>query len=354
MRKYALGVAGVLGGLMLSGSVLASTILGSQLLGVATFPNQQPQVTGTSLFFGAANSSAFEKLMTFPVTQYIHNDELDITFNLTRLDCAPNTCGNDFNPIFGLSDGNKIVILSIGEDFNGAIGASAMPDLGAYAGYFYYASTLASGYGFPAAGGQISFRVKYQLGSANTVTEGWIDGVNVSYTHPIALNPAHLSLVLVHDNDRGEQYQIDSLDIVSPETPVAVDIKPGSCPNPLNTIGNGVVSVAISNSNGVNVADIDPATVRLAGVAALRWSREDAATPYQPYTNKAQDRFVCTAAGADGVTDLVFKFDKDALVGALGGGSLSDSQVVKVPLTGKLRNGNAIVGEDVMWIRAGK
>ncbi len=60
---------------------------------------------------------------------------------------------------------------------------------------------------------------------------------------------------------------------------VGVDIKPQSCPNPLNVRGRGVLPVAILGGCGVDVYDIDAASVTLAGVPAIRSSYQDVATP---------------------------------------------------------------------------
>ena len=60
---------------------------------------------------------------------------------------------------------------------------------------------------------------------------------------------------------------------------VAIDIKPGSCPNPFNLDSRGVLPVAVLGGADFDVASVDPATLRLEGVAPLRWAREDVATP---------------------------------------------------------------------------
>jgi len=60
---------------------------------------------------------------------------------------------------------------------------------------------------------------------------------------------------------------------------VAVDIKPQSCPNPLNKKGRGVLPVAILGFCGLDVADIDAASIKLNGVPALRSALEDVAGP---------------------------------------------------------------------------
>ena len=45
---------------------------------------------------------------------------------------------------------------------------------------------------------------------------------------------------------------------------------------------------------------------------------EDTATPYEPYTGKIGASELDTTAGRDGYLDLVFKFETQQLVAALG------------------------------------
>lgn len=134
------------------------------------------------------------------------------------------------------------------------------------------------------------------------------------------------------------------------EIQVPVDIKPTSCRNPLNVKDKGVQPVAILGTEDFDVMQVDPASVLLAGVSPLRWSYEDVATPYEPYVGKV-DAFDCTTAGPDGYLDLVFHFDTQELVAALG--EVADGDVLVLQLTGNLleeSGGTPIVGEDVIVI----
>lgn len=122
---------------------------------------------------------------------------------------------------------------------------------------------------------------------------------------------------------------------------VPVDIKPMSCPNPLNVKDRGVLSVAIVGTE-LDVTAIDPASVLLAGVSPLRWSLEDVATP-------AEDG--CNEDGGDGYLDLVLKFDAQEVIAALG--VVDDGQEIPLLLTGNLMveyGGTPIMGEDVVII----
>jgi hypothetical protein len=135
---------------------------------------------------------------------------------------------------------------------------------------------------------------------------------------------------------------------------VPVDIKPQSCPNPLNTNAQGVLPVAILGTATFDVTKIDVATVKLAGVSPLRSALEDVATPFVPFIGKMAP-FDCTVAGPDGFLDLTLKFDNQAVVAALG--TVTDGEVLVLKLTGKLLpafGGTPIAGEDVVVIQKKK
>ena len=101
--------------------------------------------------------------------------------------------------------------------------------------------------------------------------------------------------------------------------------------------------------------DIDPGTVMMynetseTGVAPLRWSYEDAATPYNDTTPDDADGHEETA---DGYVDLVFKFDTPDVVEMLGLCDYADWMFVKLFLKGNLfdeEGGTPIEGFD--WVR---
>jgi len=125
--------------------------------------------------------------------------------------------------------------------------------------------------------------------------------------------------------------------------PVAIDIKPGSCPNPLNLASKGILPVAILGSEGFDVSQIDAASVRLAGVAPIRSSYEDVATP-AANMNECD----CTTEGPDGYTDLTLKFKTQQIVEELvnAQGELADGEVLVLTLTGVLSDQTPIEGAD--------
>lgn len=111
---------------------------------------------------------------------------------------------------------------------------------------------------------------------------------------------------------------------------VNVDIKPQSCPNPLNVKGKGVLPVAILGSTTLDVMDIDVASIRLEGVAAIRSNYEDVATPVLD-----GEECECTTEGPDGYPDLTLKFNTQEIVDAIG--QVGDGDVLSLLLTGNLR-----------------
>jgi hypothetical protein len=129
-------------------------------------------------------------------------------------------------------------------------------------------------------------------------------------------------------------------------TVVPVDIKPQSCPNPLNIKSKGVLPVAILGKADFDVATIDPASVALEGVAPLRWAIEDVATPVGTDAGDCG----CTTAGPDGFADLTLKFGRQAIVAALG--PVSDGDVLTLRLTANLSDGMPIEGTDCVIIRS--
>ncbi len=129
----------------------------------------------------------------------------------------------------------------------------------------------------------------------------------------------------------------------TPIVEVALDIKPGGCPNPLNVKSKGVLPAAILGTEDVDVTMIDPTSIRLAGVEPLRSSIEDVAAPVAD-ANECD----CTTAGPDGYADLTLKFESQAIIEAIG--EVNDGQIVALPVTGVLTDGTPIEGADCVLV----
>lgn len=204
---------------------------------------------------------------------------------------------------------------------------------------------------------------------AEAMGAGWIQedpGLSFGQTMAAVYHP-EVRISGVGPLDAGiDNFQLSGEDQVQG---VAVDIKPTSCPNPFLLKPDGsivdehgsrrfevqtaavapnekaVLPVAILGSENFDVADIDPESVMLSGVPALRWAIEDVAGPVSDSAEECE----CTEAGPDGYMDLTLKFNRAAIAATLG--AVSDGDFVELVLTGLLTNGDEFEGSDCILIR---
>jgi hypothetical protein len=139
---------------------------------------------------------------------------------------------------------------------------------------------------------------------------------------------------------------------------VSLDVKPSSCPNPINVDSKGVLPIAIAGSEDFDVTRIDPATVEigimdeygnLTGVSPLRWSYEDVTCLYFP----EDDDPCCIENQPDGITDLSMKFKTQELVGTAGLEDYS-GETINLTVTGITVDGLPILGQDCVRIQEAK
>jgi hypothetical protein len=124
---------------------------------------------------------------------------------------------------------------------------------------------------------------------------------------------------------------------------IAVDIHPGSCPNPLSTRKQGVIPVAILGTQSFDVNSIDPTTIRLEGVYPNKIAYGDVSTPFNG------DLCGCSDAGPDGDTDLLLKFSAPDVLAQLG--AVTKNQEIELTVTGQLADGTDFEASDCMIIR---
>jgi hypothetical protein len=125
---------------------------------------------------------------------------------------------------------------------------------------------------------------------------------------------------------------------------VELDVKPQSCPNPLNVKSGGRLPVAILGTDDFDVNDVDVSTVTLEGVSPVDHFLRDET---EPVANR-QDVCDCNEADPDGHLDLTLKFDKQEIVAALG--DPADGDVVVLHLTGQTLDGEDFTGQDCVVI----
>lgn len=173
---------------------------------------------------------------------------------------------------------------------------------------------------------------------------------------------------IVSDDSRGaivtwHDGRSSDLDIYAQkiEIPYEFDIKPGSCPNPLNITGlrdtpggngkdagkslnkGGVLPTAIVGSESFDVTEVDVSTLLLEGIEPLRHAYEDVT---RPGTDGGE--CTCTPEGPDGIVDLTLKFSCKDIAGAIG--DVENGDVVPLTITGSLTDGTAFEASDCVLI----
>jgi hypothetical protein len=104
----------------------------------------------------------------------------------------------------------------------------------------------------------------------------------------------------------------------------------------LNPMKRGTLKIAVCGTEDFEVSNVEPKSVRLAGVQAWHW--------------KQKDSRLCLD-GKDGFVDLVLKFKNREVVEALGPDLENTTDGVPLALTGELNNGTAFGGEWVAEIK---
>ncbi|NPU98949.1 MAG: hypothetical protein HPY51_17270 [Candidatus Omnitrophica bacterium] len=130
---------------------------------------------------------------------------------------------------------------------------------------------------------------------------------------------------------------------------VAVDIKPRVCPNNVSTNDKGTLAVAIMGTDTFDVNSIDPESVILEDVEPRSWVIGDVGAPNDPGLQVTGCE-ACNTKKPDKIPDLVFYFDAEKVIDALG--KVKQSDCVKLVLHGKLagENGAEIQGVDYISI----
>jgi hypothetical protein len=133
----------------------------------------------------------------------------------------------------------------------------------------------------------------------------------------------------------------------------ALDIKPGSCPNPFNLHlfeflddakprKGGILPVALAGKEDFDVAEVDLSTIRLEGVAPLAQGGgpqyEDVATAHD------NDGCNCIGTRGDGIMDINMKFQSQEIAAVISPGI--HGSTLELRMTGYLNDGTMFIAED--------
>lgn len=133
-----------------------------------------------------------------------------------------------------------------------------------------------------------------------------------------------------------------------------LDIKPTSCPNPIQVNSGGVVPVALTGALDFDVTQVDTSSLLLArddGVGspiAPSGSKFPIADTAQPFTGELCD---CHTFGGDGYDDLNMKFDKQELVSAFLLAGEANKTYLQLNLTGMLLDGTPFEVSDCIRVQ---
>jgi len=133
----------------------------------------------------------------------------------------------------------------------------------------------------------------------------------------------------------------------------SLDIKPTSCPNPINIGGGGgQVSVGILGTATQDVSRIDPTSVRI-------WREGCAAGPLAPNMVTFEDVGTpfsgsgcgCHTLGADGFMDLRLRFDKQDMIDVLNLSNVPNMTYTRLVVTARLNDGCEILATDCVRVQ---
>lgn len=125
---------------------------------------------------------------------------------------------------------------------------------------------------------------------------------------------------------------------------VRLDIRPGSCINPLQTKSRGVLPAAILGAEDVDLAAIDLDTVTL-------WRADGVGGSVSPVRFGFDSVGECNDAAADDLPDLTMKFDTAELVEVLELAGLPRGTEVELVVSGALGDGAEFGGIDTVLVR---
>jgi len=137
---------------------------------------------------------------------------------------------------------------------------------------------------------------------------------------------------------------------------LVLDVRPGVCPNWVNTQSRGVLHVGLMGSPDFEVGSVDPSTL-------LLWRADGVGEGVAPWSGGGSVRMVdvgdsssvgeacdCVDRHPDGTYDLLLKFRVNDLVQAMALDSLQEPTLLELTLEGFTRGGEAFAASDCVTV----
>ncbi|MHC4416111.1 MAG: hypothetical protein ACYS0G_12590 [Planctomycetota bacterium] len=258
------------------------------------------------------------------------NENLNVLFDLDIFSNVLNGLGPlGYPDIDAIGEGAVAILLAI-DHFELGIDVTGVGDVGDVTfDFFRRDGSFIDSLSFdPVSNGSFAFRR-----DGNTED---IAGVVITNTDPAGLG---------YDDVR---YNAPAQELILP-----VDIKPGSCPNPLNRRSNGVLPVGLLGTPDFDITQVDVSSVvifRADGMGGSASPNEGPPGPHSvfddvgtPFEGELCD---CHELGGDGIVDLSMKFRTQNVVDTLELDDLPGGELVELVVSGTLLDGTPFVGSD--------
>jgi hypothetical protein len=131
-----------------------------------------------------------------------------------------------------------------------------------------------------------------------------------------------------------------------------LDIKPGSCPNPVNVMNGAAMALAVVPmgllGNAFDVTQVDIGTIRLSPVQLTAGTTVELSPVLISYADIGSpfdsEQCQCAALGPDGILDIAIHFDRQQMIDGFGLQALQNNTEFPLRVTGLLTEGRGIFG----------
>jgi len=179
-----------------------------------------------------------------------------------------------------------------------------------------------------------------------TTTSNLLDSNEVSFHYNLTLSLAQentIEIIALNAGESGESgetsitLKVTQENCTPDEETVLIDIKPGSCKNPVNSKSRGVIPLTIFGSESFDVSTVNIDSVRLHGVSPVKSAIED--------SGQLLSESDCEKVVLDGFDDMTLKFRTQDVINALTSSEVAVTRDAVILLT--LEGNRAVLTESI-------